>query len=98
MQGLEGNHLHTEKDHRQSTRLPLNKDGTEPKKTKQIWQNLLQSFTNEEGDSNEKSVYSDELILGYLLIWDPKWDPKQMSVFGLKNIDLDFSKEFLPTT
>ena len=31
MQGLEGNHLHTEKEHRQSTRLPLNKDGTEPK-------------------------------------------------------------------
>ena len=31
MQGLEENHLHTEKDHRQSTRLPLNKDGTEPK-------------------------------------------------------------------
>ena len=68
------------------------------KKTKQIWQNLLQSFTNEEGDGNEKSVYSDELILRFLLILDPKWDPKQMSVFGLKNIDLDFSKEFLPTT
>ena len=99
MQGLEGNHLHTEKGHRQSTRLPLNKDGTEPKKkTKQIWQNLFQSFTNEEGDGNEKSVYSDELILRFLLILDPKWDPKQMSVFGLKNIDLDFSKEFLPTT
>ena len=37
MQGLEGNHLHTEKDHRQSTRLPLNKDGT----------------SNDEGDSND---------------------------------------------
>ena len=32
MQGLEGNHLHTEKEHRQSTGLPLNKDGTEPEK------------------------------------------------------------------
>ena len=33
----------------------LNKDGTEPKKTKQIWRVFSQSFSNEEGEGNEKT-------------------------------------------
>lgn len=54
MQGLEENHLHTEKEHRQSTRLPLNKEGTEPEKKETNLTIFLQSFSNEECDGNVK--------------------------------------------